>query len=440
MQSCLYYVHVDQPDDERLLSRDATIDHEGESNAAPVANQGVPRKPLPNKPTSLVPNGLHPNGTGVPHPLPPLPPSPNWTAPYPESDQPPSVQAPMLVARKPIAPPALSERRDVGNQHNVNAGVYSTRHLETQPPSYLRGHSTGNMPSRNENLPPNHYGSSRFHEPRTADAAGHPPSNHAPMPYGQEERSLPTHESYGNRGRGDLGPPPSLPPRTISAPAIERPANPTSLETSRRGVDPGTSLTLIRRDAMAGAQWNVAKITDPPVYEVSSQTMSNMPSKKSKQLGAPLYLEVTNPGYTKFSIDDEARASLDGRPSLDSLPTPSDDSGSPVERTLKKGTFKRRLWMENSRLGEISVGHSKTGSMSSDHSTPRSSSEMRNSSEQFADYPQLGPVPLVNEGRLMVNSTGAEKRRGISRGYVFTSPWNGRCEFSTGSAGRSLKV
>jgi hypothetical protein len=26
------------------------------------------------------------------------------------------------------------------------------------------------------------------------------------------------------------------------------------------------------------------------------------------------------------------------------------------------------------------------------------------------------------------------------RGYVFTSPWNGRCEFVTGAGGGSLKV
>ena len=35
---------------------------------------------------------------------------------------------------------------------------------------------------------------------------------------------------------------------------------------------------------------------------------------------------------------------------------------------------------------------------------------------------------------------GTEKRSSYVKGYTFVSPWQGRCEFSTGLAGSSLKV
>ncbi|TKA73115.1 hypothetical protein B0A49_03411 [Cryomyces minteri] len=104
-----------------------------------------------------------------------------------------------------------------------------------------------------------------------------------------------------------------------------------------------TSLTLIRRDPTSGAQWNVAKIRDPPVLDVSSESTK---SQRLKRAGAPLFIDVYNPGYTKFIVPvdlqrgdqasptsmstavSELRFNLPGSNLLSFPPTPIDDGSS----------------------------------------------------------------------------------------------------------------
>ncbi|GAM85699.1 hypothetical protein ANO11243_037070 [Dothideomycetidae sp. 11243] len=85
------------------------------------------------------------------------------------------------------------------------------------------------------------------------------------------------------------------------------------------------TLTLIRRDPSSGEQWNVAKVHDPPVDEVSSATVyeKHVGMQKVKNSGAPLYLSIQNPGYSHCLAPEER-------------------------------TFKRRLWMDGSRYGDHS--------------------------------------------------------------------------------------
>ena len=155
------------------------------------------------------------------------------------------------------------------------------------------------------------------------------------------------------------------PPRTSRSYEATAPSPPVSLHPT-----PGEtgSLTLIRRDPGTASQWNVASIHDPPTLEVSSAALLSPHSAASRirKGGAPLYLDISNPGYGIF-IDRE-------RPeSRVSTSTSSSDSSAEAP---PEGTFRRRLYMPGSR------------------------------------------------GR---------------RGYSFTSPWEGKCEFATGGAGRSLK-
>ncbi|KAF2772621.1 hypothetical protein EJ03DRAFT_266346 [Teratosphaeria nubilosa] len=158
------------------------------------------------------------------------------------------------------------------------------------------------------------------------------------------------------------------------------------------------SLTLIRRDPVSCEQWNVGYIHDPPVYEVSSPTLLTPSSvKRTKRGGAPLYLDITNPGYAQFIDHDrpESRAST-------SINT--DDGEPPPE-----GTFRRRLYMPGSRYAEHGYGQRRVKS---------------SDSRRSADKPGNSTSPSID-------------RR--SKGYSFTSPWEGKCEFSTGATGRSLK-
>jgi hypothetical protein len=170
------------------------------------------------------------------------------------------------------------------------------------------------------------------------------------------------------------------------------------------------SLTLIRRDPSSGFQWNVAKIRDPPVHEVSSN-MGCDGSIKTKKAGAPLFIEIYNPGYSKFLHFDQTRPGSQGSSGMSSIPTnPSSDPDS---------TFRRRLYMDGSRFGDHSYGHRKTPSWNGGQQNQRSPAQLNRQSLQTV------PKTLVD-------------RR--SKGYTIRSPWGGKCEFSTGAAGRSLKV
>jgi hypothetical protein len=170
------------------------------------------------------------------------------------------------------------------------------------------------------------------------------------------------------------------------------------------------SLTLIRRDPSSGFQWNVAKIRDPPVHEVSS-SLGCDGSTKTKKAGAPLFIEIYNPGYSKFLRFDQTRPSSQGSVDMASIsPNPSSEHDS---------TFRRRLYMDGSRFGDHSYGHRKTPSWNGEQQNQRPSVQLNRQSLQTA------PKAL------------ADRR---SKGYTFRSPWGGKCEFSTGAAGRSLKV
>lgn len=184
------------------------------------------------------------------------------------------------------------------------------------------------------------------------------------------------------------------------------------------GMDPAEppqpgSLTLIRRDPSSNEQWNVASIHDPPMHEVSSAALRNpSAAKRTKRGGAPVYLDISNPAYAQFIGADraESRNSTASSHSSDSDPPP-------------EGVFRRRLYMPGSQYGEhvysrSSRPHSGFGS-SGDAST------MRQTIRSSADMSTVSPAPAVDDKK--------------GKGYTFTSPWDGRCEFATGSAGRSLK-
>ncbi|KAI5244890.1 hypothetical protein E4T43_03557 [Aureobasidium subglaciale] len=171
------------------------------------------------------------------------------------------------------------------------------------------------------------------------------------------------------------------------------------------------SLTLIRRDPSSGSQWNVAKIRDPPVHEVSS-VLGGDGSVKTKKEGAPLFLEIFNPGYSKFLQFDHARPVSRGSTDMSTFPSHS------ASTSDHDSTFRRRLYMDGSRFGDHSYGHRKTPSWTGEQQSQRPSVQLKRQSLQAA------PKALID-------------RR--TKGYTFRSPWGGKCEFATGAAGRSLK-
>ncbi|KAF9696322.1 hypothetical protein EKO04_005574 [Ascochyta lentis] len=204
----------------------------------------------------------------------------------------------------------------------------------------------------------------------------------------------------------------------------------------------GISLTLIRRDPASGAQWNVARIDDPTITEISSASLAE--SAARRRPGAPLYIAISNPGYSKFLHSDyEQRPSLPTRTSdlsihsyqtSRALPRSSIDQH-PESPTKSDNVFRRRLWMEGLQYGG-GFGHRKNGSH--DHSSSRPTSRGDYDGRSSTDQPLPSPSFLTREDQAY-GTLQVSERQSNFRGYVFISPWNGRCEFVTGASGGSLK-
>lgn len=211
---------------------------------------------------------------------------------------------------------------------------------------------------------------------------------------------------------------------------------------------PGTALTLIRRDPASGVQWNVARIEDPSVLEVSSSTLHEPPMKR--KIGAPLYIEVYNPGYSKFLHSEAMKPELLSRNSDMSTRTHQTRAGPPSQLpdhlaarqpTENENIFRRRLWMEGAQIPNGGFGHRKNSSY--DYSTGRPDS--RNGYDRQTGRPSMDTrfptsPSLVSRDDQAYESLRVSESQPSFRGYVFTSPWNGRCEFITGGGGGSLKA
>jgi hypothetical protein len=205
---------------------------------------------------------------------------------------------------------------------------------------------------------------------------------------------------------------PEIPRRPLPPPPVEDTENIDHRDSSEHesATTHVGSLTLIRRDPTSSAQWNVASIHDPPVQEVSSATMlSPGAGGRAKKGGAPLYLDITNPGYCQFisTTRSESRTST-STSSSDTAPLP-------------EGTFHRRLYMPSSRHADhrystkgpdhLNVPNDMAVSQRTRHSIDRT------------PYPDLS-APIMD-------------RR--SKIYSFLSPWDGICEFITSTSGKALK-
>jgi hypothetical protein len=211
----------------------------------------------------------------------------------------------------------------------------------------------------------------------------------------------------------------------------------------------GTSLTLIRRDPASGAQWNVARIDDPNMIEVSSSSAYESGTKR--QIGAPMWIDVTNPGYSKFLHSNDT-----GKPALPTQPSnmsvrPYQTGAAPQPQVPapylenqaidNPNTFRRRLWMEGSQYTSGGFGHRKDGSYDFNSGRPgsRGSYDARTDRSALETRPAPSPSFLTRDDQTYSTIQVSDKQTSF-RGYVFVSPWNGRCEFITGAGGGSLKV
>jgi hypothetical protein len=325
IQSSLYFVHVEQPEDAYLVnppeSQDSEYTQQSQDSFNSVSTPIVPRKAVPGITTAPV--------------------------------------------RKPV-PSTLASINKYSNNQNIDAGNYARRSAMLAP-------EFSDSPRR------------------SFDSSQHNQENRKPIPSPRRRSENPSRSS--------------------------------------------ASLTLIRRDPASGAQWNVARIEDPPVLDVSSPTSSD-PSNK-KKIGAPMYIDVFNPGYSKFLHSDTT-----GKPLLTSR-----DSGTSIQSfqagshpSANENVFRRRIWMEGSQHTG-GFGHRKLNSHDYNNGRPDSRGNHYAQTNSASTDVRAAPTPpFVTREDQTYSSIQVSDRQTSFRGYVFTSPWNGRCEFVTGIGGGSLKV
>ncbi|KAG9246171.1 hypothetical protein BJ878DRAFT_304907 [Calycina marina] len=164
------------------------------------------------------------------------------------------------------------------------------------------------------------------------------------------------------------------------------------------------SVTIIRRDLASGAQWNVGTITGEELKH--DQILSA--TKKSQQ---DISVCLTTAGYGQFR----------NTPTIDK---PKVSDAASIVPTTAPMAFTRHIVMEGTSFWDRSTQHKRTRSdaPSTINSVPRG---------------RAGSTDSL--GTVFPKSPTHEQGMSHSKGYVFTSPWSGRCKFATSGSGRSLR-
>lgn len=408
----LYYVHLDAPSDEHLRAPAAIQDPSSPSSRASLESNRGSRPPIQRKP--LPPNAQVAKRDGQVSV-----PAREWTTP---SRQQPSREAfaPTVfaaeddpasdaVADRPRLPPrrpdedspqasAYIQRKPLGPRP---MDVRSTP--ETQPASY-RTDASRMGPTR-PLTPPRPHGVSRGSAPLAGlrtDQEGHrSPSSHEPVPF---------------------------------------------------------ALSLIRRDPTSGNQWNIGRVSSFQANEGAAAGKShpdhahNVTPSSREQPAIDICLETS--GYAKFR-GFPARQSVDPNrpPSMTPLPhsgtRPSSEEN--LARNVAEG-FSRRVVMSYTKswTANIKDAFRRSDRSHQDNSEPGDAPfdlepptrpgmrARQDSAHSFASQDSGASIEgrEARESPPTITAPGPGVR---AKGYFFTSPWDGRCEFRTGNGGRSLK-
>jgi hypothetical protein len=217
--------------------------------------------------------------------------------------------------------------------------------------------------------------------------------------------------------------------RQIIETASSRPFEEMASNRNRVTTDEAFSITLIRRDPSSGAQWNVGNVSG---HSAPNETNHGgvSPKKKSKKSYFDISVHISTPGYGAFRVPvptghtanstaDAAISSLD-----------KSHMGHPQSPASPNWSFYRQVRMEGSSFwSRPSNQHRRT---CSDLSGRRTTTHRRSSSGSSGGGP--------TDTSLHSYDSGLDPADSKPKGYMFVSPWGGRCKFATGSGGRSLTL
>ncbi|KAI9738367.1 MAG: hypothetical protein M1834_008870 [Cirrosporium novae-zelandiae] len=393
VQNSFYFLHVNTAEDESILKK-AEETHPPSPVRRSLDGYHIDRKPIPppRRPAANAQNlplspdrstSIRRNASTASVTRKPVATRQNFERPVPKENVRP--QPPLFGLR----PPGQPQRDGISQPQNINTNVDSRIRWEGV-------HSSPSSPAYSPALPPRpgqHSDNSGYFNPEGGNSYYRRDMNNS----------------------GSRGPPPLTETRADSnAPAITAPRE------RKPNSDRDVSITLVRRDPSSGSQWNVAQIS--LVQEAADDYFG---ISGSKHLSRPIFIEIYNPGYSKFANDPPRLSTNSNRPSLQIDSRQSIDS---TRSTNTSGTFSRQVVMEVPDSQDRIFGHRKALSTEST-SSPYDSLDNPQIPSSHSRMPSFDRSPLPSPSM----------PRPKSRGYVFLSPWQGRCVFSTGIAGRSLK-
>ncbi|KAI0413995.1 hypothetical protein F5X98DRAFT_350489 [Xylaria grammica] len=307
---------------------------------------------------------------------------------------------------------------------NGNQGHESPTRRPT--PGTAFGGMSEHQPS-NPILAPAGYGVSLSPRSPSTDAVGHyaPPLPNVPRPpyheppYVEDQPpALPTRPRNGHYAS-------DLTDATYSNHNSAASAH-ASLPTGRRPFTP-FSLTLIRRDPTSGQQWNVGKIAS---FQLENPEL--LDDERRHQASPSIQIHLETSGYAKFrgmpaGPELGLRGSLDLRPGS-SPPSIGIPASGPFERQVKmmySPSFTAGLRQHFRSRSSIDERRPTSPIKRSGHHRGNSQTSMGSFGGDF----DSSDAPIITQP-----APGLKPR-----GYMFYSPWDGRCEFVTGKAGRTLK-
>jgi hypothetical protein len=384
INASLYYLHVATPEDDTLLQQ---VEEEREEEARlrkERLEQAGDDDPAQREFIRLNNVRRKPVGGGgdvTPEPLPAVPQEDAAAPPAPPALPPRPVRMPQVTAENvsfsgtPVANAQPPLSSNMSGGVSVDSGVKGAIPRRPLPP-----------------LPP---GEEAWANPAAAEEPSKRTSRWSALAGHLQNRGENWKEKYEalSAGRHSLDSPrPQLRPRSSHnrpASPLRSPGHSPNRQRNAHGNTPsnaGFHLTLIRRDPTSGTQWNVATISTP---RMDRNTVD---------------IEISTPGYGRFAGSNEM-------PSLSSLAA--------------------NLPLGIGRIPSPALPQSlSTEQPKAQPSGPRKFHRQLCVSKPFDDS-------IATEHS---NSHGPDSQSKLKSGYyVFTSPWNGTCTFSSSVNGRSLK-
>lgn len=199
------------------------------------------------------------------------------------------------------------------------------------------------------------------------------------------------------------------------------------------------TLNLIRRDPSSGNQWNVGKISSQHVdagkrlsYEEGAHSSGRVSPPSSRPA---IDIQIETSGYAKFrhmpsrrSMDTTGPYTAAGVHAAAAAALGPDDAHA-AHPAAEGAGFSRQVQMAYSKSWTSNLKE-KWNRMEQNHKAAKQGHARNHSTPSFGTNAETG------SGQQRTTSPGPGMK---PRGYVFSSPWDGRCDFRTGNAGRSLR-